>query len=155
MIAWIAFGIALVALLALAAGTQSVGASEYRRRLAQQLNLWPIDQQVTFTGTVAETADITSPSSIAGLSPGMSLSGLGIPAETTILSVTGGESPEVVMSQDGTADHSATAIVAQWLTSSAEVYLMSAPYTGGPDPIPSSFTEVSTETSPCYAAQDV
>lgn len=144
-------GVVAVALLA-ALNLQSVGISEQRRRLGAMLQLWPIDSSFTLTGNTHTTTTVDGLSSIAGLQPGMAISGAGIPAGTTIVAVTSAGGGSLTLSAAATATATGVTLTVQWLTSNAKVHLFAAPFAGGLDPAPTDFTEATFDT---YTAQTI
>lgn len=141
--------VALVGLRAI----QNVGPSEYRRRLSQMMGLWPINSTVTITATVSSTSPtLTAPSSVAGIMPGMTISGANITAGTTVVAVSNASGGTVTMSADGASSATGATVSFAFASGSAEVHLMAANYSGGNDPTPASFTEAAAAW---YSAADV
>jgi hypothetical protein len=151
-IVWLS--LALLALLVVGLGIQSIPTSEYRRRLAQELSAWRLGPGPSITGTVTSaSAIITAPSSVVGVQIGMLATGTAIPAGTHVIAIDSSV-PNITLSASASATHAGEPITFSWdaTGANAEVHLYAAAYTGGLDPLPSDFTEATFDT---YAAQDV
>lgn len=94
----------------------------------QGFNLWPDSVEASIvadpapTGTVSSSVTptiITSLSSVVGIVPGMNISGTGIPANTTVVSV---GTTTVTMSADATGSHSAETITFTGNVSAQQYY---------------------------------
>lgn len=135
--------------LAAALGIQTVGPSEYRRRLRSYLGIYNVPENVTFTGTVALSNMITNVTNLSNLRVGQSLTGNGIPPGTTITVVGTGGVNTITISQAATVAGSLVPLVASGPTASPLIHLAAAVISPGGDPVPSSFTEATFDT---YAA---
>jgi len=132
---------------------QSVPTSEQRRRLSAQLGQWPLNSSVSFTGTTTtSSAAITPVSSTAGLQIGMTVTGPGLGAGLTIITIDSTAGGTVTLSGTATTGHAANPMVASFVNSSAQIHLYSTPYGGGEDPGPTDFTEAGFDG---YTALDV
>jgi len=135
-------GVAVIAALVIGLATQTVPPAEYRRRLTQLENLWFDGQTLTITGNTTSTSPtIASPSTTAGIWPGMKISGAGIPSGTTIVAVSSASGGSITMSADATATATGVTLTTAAASPPAKIHLYAAPYTGGPNPTPSAFTE--------------
>lgn len=119
---------------------QVIAASEYRRRLAEMLPFIP-GVQVSFKAdTTAASPALANLTSVAEIEEGDVVSGPGIPAGTTIIQV--GPGNAATMSANATASALQVSLTAQRPASgTAEIHLFKAPFAGGPEPTPASFTE--------------
>lgn len=140
-------------LLVVIQGLQQIPITEQRRRLSSNFAQWPIDSSVSFTGTTTTASASVNPvSSLAGLQIGMTVTGLDIPANTTIIALSTTAGGTITLSANATTGHATTPLVATFTTGTAQIHLYAAPYGGGADPTPASFTEATFDT---YAALDV
>lgn len=153
MTAFASIVVLILFLMVVVVGLQQVPITEQRRRLSAQLAQWPIDSSISFTGTTTTASASVNPiSSIAGLQIGMVVTGLDIPSGTTIIGLSTTAGGTITLSANATTGHATTPLVASFVTSTAQVHLYAAPYGGGADPTPASFTEATFDT---YAALDV
>lgn len=147
MIAFASISVFLVFLAVVILGLQSVPLTEQRRRLSAQLARWPLNSQVAFTGnTTSASATVASVSSLTGLEVGMTVTGAGIPAATTIITITNSGGDSITLSGNATATATGVALTAAWATGTAQIHLYSSAYGGGADPTPASFTEADFDT---------
>lgn len=121
-------------------GTQAIGPAEYRRRLGSMLKLWPIDQSFTLVGATHTSTTVDGLGTIAPIEVGMTITGAGIPAATTVTAV-GPTAGTITISNAATATAAGVTFTFAWVASSAEVHLFAAPFSGPIDPGPSDFTE--------------
>jgi|SRR5579863_1078586 len=137
-----------LAFIGLGQGVQSIPVTEMRRRLSGILANLPANGRIAFTANTASSTALASVSSFSGLQLGMTVTGAGIPAGTTIVAMASG-ADTITLSQAATATATGVALTAFWATSAAEVHLYAAAYAGGDDPVPGDFTEATFDT---YAA---
>jgi hypothetical protein len=132
--------------LAIIAGLQGVGPSEYRRRLKEQLVPYITQASITFTGTTtAASPNITAATNLNNLRVGMSVTGPGIPINTHIDQIQL-SAATVVLSQNASAPGSGVTFTSAVITSTAKCHLYAAPYAGSNDPTPASFVEATFDT---------
>lgn len=141
-----------MAALVMAAGLalQSVGPSEYRRRLGGYLSFMNTSFQFSTTATTSSSITMTAVGALDSVRVGMHVTGPGVPTDTTVVAVSG-TVPSVTLSQATTSAVTAGNFVFGYYpgTGTANVHLYAAPYSGGSDPTPADFTEATFDT---YAA---
>lgn len=133
-------GLCFALCIALALGVQSVGPSEYRRRLQQFLGPWAGVTQITFTGNTTATNTITVTANLDNMRVGMTVVGGGFPADTTVTAINFTTSVATLSNPTG-ATATGVVFTAGGGLANAKCHLFAAPFTGGNDPTPASFTE--------------
>lgn len=136
--------IALVCLVAVS-GVQTIGPSEYRRRLRSYLSTWDVPHIINFTGTTAASATVTVVTNIGNLRIGQVVTGGGFPAGTTVVAINS-TTDQITLSNATAGTGTLVPLVASGPTASPLIHLAAAPMSPGGDPTPADFTEASFDS---------
>lgn len=117
---------------------QRISMSEYRRAL--QRNLGPLGLPVYFLGdTDGSTGVIKNVTDFGGLTVGMTVTGPGIPAASTITAMS--LLNDTITISNNTTSANTQAVLTAAGVLDLTVHLYQAPAAPGPEPVPSNFTE--------------
>lgn len=145
LFAWVGLMIAAGWLISIL-GVQTVGPAENRRRLRSVLGSLGIDTTIGGTWTSSGTATVTAVTNVANLRVGMLVTGGGVSPGTTISEIV--SSTSIVLSSAATTVGSLIPFSATNAPSAttAKIHLYAAPFSGGVDPTPASFTEATFDS---------